>query len=143
MQETGKRKLEAAAAQPVSTDNPAHDDKQAKRRERFMTKEAKEAEASKTEEQKRLDERMRKFHPEKAALQDRAAKFKDYLGPKSAGAATNGKPSTGNVAAAVNSSLDQSASLLGKSKQKKGGATTASASTNYSNEFKAVTDVSL
>ena len=172
-QESGKRKLDSSATDQISAEDLTSDDKQAKRRERFLTQEQKDAEAAKEEEAKKTQERISRFQPDNvktddvkpddAKKADRSQRFQQWLGPnKSALTATtaNGKPkATGDkITAAVNSSLDQSAKLLGKGGKGKGASgkgpsgkgpsgkaasSKAPADVKFSDEFQAKADVSL
>lgn len=157
-QESGKRKLDDTGADKISADDLVSEEQQAKRRERFLTQEQKEAAAAKEEEAKRKAERVSRFHPDEAKKVDRSQRFQQWLGSNpttaapAAASAANGKPAGDKITAAVNSSLDQSAKLLGKGPKGKGGsgkgasiksAAAAPAETKYSDEFKAKADVSL
>ena len=167
-QESGKRKLDSSATDQISAEDLTSDDKQAKRRERFLTQEQKDAEAAKEEEAKKTQERISRFKsgdvktddvkPDDAKKADRSQRFQQWLGPnKTAPTATtaNGKPkATGDkITAAVNSSLDQSAKLLGKGGKGKGApgkgapgkaaSSKAPADVKFSDEFQAKADVSL
>lgn len=159
VQESGKRKLDDPGADNISADDLVSDEQQAKRRERFLTQEQKEAAGAKEEEAKRKAERISRFHPDEAKKVDRSQRFQQWLGSNStaaapaAASAANGKPAGDKITAAVNSSLDQSAKLLGKGPKGKGGsgkgasnksaAAAAPTETKYSEEFKAKADVSL
>lgn len=167
-QETGKRKLDSSATDQISAEDLTSDDKQAKRRERFLTQEQKDAEAAKEEEAKKTQERISRFKsddvktddvkPDDAKKADRSQRFQQWLGPNKTAptaATANGKPkATGDkITAAVNSSLDQSAKLLGTGGKGKGASgkgasgkaasSKAPADVKFSDEFQAKADVSL
>lgn len=144
--------MESEASGQINASDLVSEDQQAKRRERFLTPEQKEAETAKEEEAKRKQKRHSRFNLDDGKKADRTQRFQQWLAPGStaaapaAAAAANGKSAGDKITAAVNSSLDQSAKLLGKGPKGRSGsgkaAAAAPAEPKYTDEFKAKADVS-